>query len=725
MSSPLFQVSALSLAILSTFGAAANAQTPAGDNQVTVPAVTVKANADASAEGLTPAYAGGQVARGSRIGILGTQDNMSTPFGVTSYTQELIQNQQAASVGDVLLNDSSVRVARGFGNFQQLYLIRGLPVFSDDMSYNGLYGLLPRQYLSAELVERVEVLRGANTFLNGASPGGSGLGGAVNVVPKRAPNEALTRVTTGVQTGGQAYVAADVARRLADDRFGVRVNAAHRDGETAVEGESRKLDVASVGADYRDGNLRVSADVGYQDNRMKATQPSVTIAPGLSIPAAPDATRNLAQPWTYSNERDTFGTLRAEYDFNKQLTGWFAVGARDTSEANSLAAPTVYAANGDTSAYRFDNTRKDSVATGEIGLRGKFSTGKVGHTVVASASSLVKKEKNAYAFSNFAGFAGNLYQPVTVAPPPADYFVGGSMSDPLLTDKVKTSSVAVADTLAFLNENLLVTAGLRYQNMEHYAYDYNTGSAAGDMQRHAVTPVGGVVYKFSPAVSVYANYIEGLTRDLQYDRAPPVINGVPVANAGEMLEPFKARQAEMGVKYDGGRIGGSAGLFQSRVQVSGLNGNIYGVAGTQRNRGLELSAYGEALPGLKVLGGVSLLQTRLNDKEGIGSPDSQANIGLEWAVPQVRNLFLNTRALYTSEQYADAANTQRVPSWTRVDLGVRYLASIGDQIVTLRAQVNNVANRNYWASAGGYPGAGYLTIGEPRTFVVSASLDFY
>ena len=66
-------------------------------------------------------------------------------------------------MADVLQNDPSVRVARGFGNFQEVYIIRGFPVYSDDMGYNGLYGLLPRQYLAAELIERVEVFRGANS----------------------------------------------------------------------------------------------------------------------------------------------------------------------------------------------------------------------------------------------------------------------------------------------------------------------------------------------------------------------------------------------------------------------------------------------------------------------------------------------------------------------------------------------------------------------------------
>ena len=44
--------------------------------------------------------------------------------------------------------------------------------------------------------------------------------------------------------------------------------------------------------------------------------------------------------------------------------------------------------------------------------------------------------------------------------------------------------------------------------------------------------------------------------------------------------------------------------------------------------------------------------------------------------------------------------------------------------MTLRARVDNVADRKYWASVGGFPGAGYLVVGAPRTFTLSASVDF-
>ena len=120
MSSTPFLVRPVTIAAaLALHSWAAFAQTAPTDASGTLSTVTVEASADASAEGLAKPFAGGQVARGGRVGILGTQDIMSSAFSTTSYTSELIQNQQARSVADVLQNDPSVRVARGFGNFQE------------------------------------------------------------------------------------------------------------------------------------------------------------------------------------------------------------------------------------------------------------------------------------------------------------------------------------------------------------------------------------------------------------------------------------------------------------------------------------------------------------------------------------------------------------------------------------------------------------------------------
>lgn len=689
--------------------------------------VVVSASADASAEGLARDYAGHQLARGARAGILGNVDMMSTPFHATAYTAELIQDQQARSVSDVVQNDPSVRTARGFGNFQELYVVRGFPVFSDDMAYNGLYGLLPRQYVAAEFLERVEVFRGANAFLNGAAPGGSGIGGAINLLPKRAPNRALTQVSVGVESGGQAYVAADLARRFGPEgRAGLRVNAARRDGGTAIDREERELDVLSLGADYRGRGFRVSADIGYQNHAIDAPRPSVT--PAAAIPAPPDADSNFAQDWTFSTERQRFGTVRGEIDVGGSATAWIGGGARNGEEANVLANPKSDA-SGVTSAYRFDNVRKDSVRTGEAGLRGKFGTGAVAHSWVFSVADFELESRNAYAFSNFGGFAGDLYAPSDIVPPLANFFTGGSMASPHVTERTATRSAAIADTMSFMADTVLLTIGARRQNIEQKTYNYNTGAEASSYDESALTPVAGLVYKPSKQVSVYANYIEGLAKG---DVAPATAGGVPVSNAGEALSPYRSKQKEIGIKYDGGTLGASVGLFTTAKPFGMINEGRYEAAGEQRNRGLELSVFGEPARGLRVLGGATFLDAEQKrtataaqtGKQAIGVPRTQLNAGVEWDVAALPGLTLTGRTLYTSSQYADAANATRLPAWTRVDLGVRYLTTFGDRTLTLRARVDNVAGRDYWASSGGYPGANYLVLGAPRTLALTATVDF-
>ncbi|PZQ02791.1 MAG: TonB-dependent siderophore receptor [Variovorax paradoxus] len=720
----------------------AQAAPAAGEKSLST--VTVNASADASAEGLSPSYAGGQVARGGRAGILGTRDNMETPFSITSYTNELIQDRQARSVGEVLQNDPTVRTARGFGNFQEAYFVRGFILNSDDTAYNGLYSLMPRQYIATELFERVEVLRGASAFLTGAAPNGS-LGGAINLLPKRAPNEPLSRVTVGVGSGGQASVSTDIARRFGPDgATGIRLNAAYRGGDTAVDDEHSKLGLLALGMDWRSRDVRLSGDIGWQDNRLKRTRTNVAVGAALtSIPAAPDASANYAQPWSYSNEKDWFGTFRAEVDLNSNLTAWAAYGLRRSEEANSLANLTLAnAATGAGTTSRFDNAREDRVDTGELGLRGKFRTGSVGHEVVASISAFQLKKDNAYALGRGSTLATNLYNPVAYAQPALTY-LGNDLSDPAYNGATKLQSFAIGDTVSLMDERLLLTLGLRHQKMKVEDVSYRIvdngvvtqpGGVRKEYDKSRTSPVAGLVFKITPQFSAYANYIEGLVKG---DSAPATVPGnVPVTNSGEDLPPYVSKQKEIGLKFDGGRFGGGVALFsidkpRAVTTVTGSTA-VFSAAGKDRHQGVELTMYGEAMRGLRVLGGLTWLDAKqrstgsstTDGKRVIGVPKTQASIGAELDVPGVRGLAVDGRVVYTGSSYANAVNTLQAPSWTRLDVGARYLMEVQGKALTLRARVDNLFDKNYWASTGGYPGSGYLVVGAPRTFTLSASVDF-
>lgn len=708
----------------------APAQTDARPDQA-LPSVTVNASADASSEGLSPAYAGGQVARGGRVGFLGNKDFLETPFNSIAYTEQLIKDQQAKGVGDVLLNDPTIRVTRGYGNYQESYMIRGFITNSDDLAYNGLYGLLPRQYVAAEMLERVEVFRGASAFLNGATPGGNAIGGTINLLPKRASSEPTTQFTAGIESGGQTYVAADIGRRFGpDDRLGLRLNAVRRAGGTAVDNENRELNMATIGVDYRGNGFRLSADLGLQEYNLTATRPSVRIAtaPAGYVPSVPGASTNYGQKWFYSNERDLFGTVRGEWDLAQDVTSWFALGMRQGTENNSLATPNVNAANGNFTSNRFDNSREDYVWTGEVGIRGKFATGAVKHSVSASASSYWQDSRNAYAMSTNVATTGNLYSPGSSAQPALNFF-GGSLASPQTTIKTQLSSIALADTLSVLEDRLQLTLGGRYQRLKTINYDFNTHLQGDYYNNGTVTPVAGLVYKLTKDVSLYGNYIEGLQPGTK-------VSDTTATNFGAMLAPYKSKQKEVGVKYDAGKIGLTVAVFSIEkpnvITVGPAAAPTYTASGKQENQGVEIGAFGEPVRGLHLLAGLTLLDAKqkrtqngiYDGKDAIGTAKTMANVGADWDIPGVQGLSVSGRVIYTSKQYADSANTQGIPAWTRLDVGARYMTDIGGKAVTLRGGIQNLANRSYWESAGGSSALGYLVQNAPRTFITSASIDF-
>jgi iron complex outermembrane receptor protein len=119
----------------------APAGTVASDGEA-LPAIEVTGQGDRRPGELSAPYAGGQVATGSSLGLLGAKDALSTPFSTVSFTSKLIEDQQARTAADTLINDASVRLTTGGDGFGDSFQIRGFAVESQDVGLNGLYGLI-------------------------------------------------------------------------------------------------------------------------------------------------------------------------------------------------------------------------------------------------------------------------------------------------------------------------------------------------------------------------------------------------------------------------------------------------------------------------------------------------------------------------------------------------------------------------------------------------------
>src|SRR5690606_34098601 len=118
-------------------------------------------------------------------------------------------------------------------------------------AFNGMFGMAPYWRAPVETLERVEIIKGPSAALFGMSPGGS-VGGVVNLVPKRATDEPITRFTLEGLSDSTLGAHADIGRRFGpDNAFGIRVNAMMRDGDTPIKGQSGRDSLGSVALDYR------------------------------------------------------------------------------------------------------------------------------------------------------------------------------------------------------------------------------------------------------------------------------------------------------------------------------------------------------------------------------------------------------------------------------------------------------------------------------------------
>ena len=253
------------------------------------------------------------VTHAGNAGVLGNKPAEDLPFAIKSYNGALILNQQPQTLGQVLDNDPSVRTSYGFGNAAEQFVIRGFALFGDDVGFDGLYGITPRQLIAPELYESVQVLNGSSAFLNGAAPSGSGIGGSVNLIPKRAGNKPLTRLTANYTSSAHLGGSFDVARRFgANGEWGVRVNGAARRGDVGIDDEFRSAYLLGGAIDYNSGPLRLSLDLAYQKVRVNQIRPKLTLPAAItSIPAVPGASTNYGQPYYFTVLRDIYGQFRA------------------------------------------------------------------------------------------------------------------------------------------------------------------------------------------------------------------------------------------------------------------------------------------------------------------------------------------------------------------------------------------------------------------------------
>ncbi|MEH2921854.1 TonB-dependent receptor [Samsonia erythrinae] len=712
--STLAMAVAAALVVPSDVVMAAQADTRTHDDAT----IVVEARSSGNAQDMVP---GGMSARASSTGLLGKKDVMDTPFNVSNVTAEFIENKQAQTLGQVVAHDASVRVSSSQGGLLDSYYIRGFPLNEgnlSDIAMNGVYGVAPNYQLMTDYIERVEVLKGPSALLYGLSPNSS-VGGVINAVTKRPTTVGnLTRFTTRWQSDSQITQHADISRVYAlenNNLLGIRFNGNYGYGDTVWDGSDKRTQVGSLGLDFSSERFRATLDLITQHLKTRAPSRPYSFAADVTVPDAPDGNNNISQPWGYWHSKDQSVLLHTEYDLADNVT-WFTDLGGSSAHVSRLSeqVPQVINNNGDIRSnvgnYRFTTSRYN-LATG---IRADVETGSVTHKLSAQTS--YYRDRQASGVVSGTAIDSNIYRPVfspeqDIAAPKSAY----------KRSSTALSGIALADTLGFWDDTLQVTGGLRYQQISSDNFAAPDGGTRSSYDKSAITPMLGVIVKPWRNVSLYANYIEGLSKG---DVAPTTAN-----NAGQVLTPYKSKQYEAGVKVEALGTISTLSVFQITKPSGALVDNTFVEANEQRNRGIELDVVGSPREDLRLTGGVMLLDAELTKsvtpgaqgKRAPGTARFQANAGVEYDVPFLRDLTLNASVTHNGKQHVNTTNTQSIPSWTTVDFGARYKTRIYNAPTTFRADVLNAFDRDYWS---GVTSFSTVSQGTPRTLMLSVAVDF-
>lgn len=537
-----------------------------------------------------------------------TQPLREIPQTMTIISSDVIEQQGATSLSDVLRNAPGLTVVAGEGGTPagDNLVLRGFSA-RNDIFVDGVRDLGPQSRDPFNL-DQVEVVKGPQS----AYTGRGSTGGSINMISK-SPN--IGRFFGGSISLGSASMqraTADINMPIGD-RTAFRLNGMVHDagvpGRDVVENE--RWGVAPGLAFGLGTPTRVT--LGYY----KLKQNNISDYGIPWVPATNNVFEDLRdQPAPVPREtfygfrdrdREQMGadmaTVRVEHDFTDSfvLRNQFRYGH---STRDSMATPPRFASPDSTEINREMRSwiTEDGVYDNQTDLTLNFGSEGVRHNVVTGTA--FSKENNKRQLRSAPNSLTTLFNPN-----PDDIYQGVITLDPNISDiDANTQAVYAFDTVRFA-KRWTATGGVR---AERYDVDgVNTSLEPIGIDQSMLNLRAGLTYNPADNGSIYASYGSSTN---------PSLEGLSYVGRSDdpTLKPERTYTVEFGTKWD---------LFNDRVmlssaifQVSKDNARTPGILptdppqvldGRQRVRGVEMGATGYITPKWMVFGGYSFLDSEI------------------------------------------------------------------------------------------------------------------
>ena len=664
------------------------------------------------------------------LSLLGRQTAFASPIAVVNYDEKAFEDKAPRNVVDAIAKtDASVVNFGGETNTLSGVYVRNLQLDMRQVSVNGLAGLYSTYNSPTAGVAAAQLIKGASTATTGMDPEGSA-GASMNIETKRASDEDINKIGFGWYSNNRLQETFDFGRRFgANKEWGVRVSGKYRDGDTARNDYDELAKELAIGADYNGDKLRVGVD--YMINKRDTNGGRARLQDmqnlAFTVPSAPNGKTNLNPHWIGQTTQDEtiMGTFEYDLPFNMMVSG--GLGHMESRYDGAFGQITNIQQNG-----KFNVTGirgmdfRSRTTSGNLKLQGEVETSSVLQNWNIAYDSVVRqRDHDNSSATNGRVTGGSIYSPTFGRLTPTTFDLSPVKQN---TDsKLTARSLALADTLGFIDNTVRLTLGGRFQWIKQL--DKTT---AKEVKADRFSPMVTLAYVANPNMVFYSNYLE--------DLEPGNVD----QDTGEMNNPRVSKQIEVGVRKNWNDAFTTT-LSAYEIHRPGIIRGRMGTAlaslagkeqGKERNRGIEFNAYASLFDNtLRPSIGLTYNQAKVFDFPTyadtivsgvqVTSPRWIAKSAVEWNTPFVPNLTLNAALQYYGASYQDSAANYKLPSYTTVDLGAKYVVKVSEkQTLTLRGGVENLFNKHYWQVQRGMYDRSFAVLGMPRTYWANMEYSF-
>lgn len=679
------------------------------------------------------------------VGTLDGLPLVKAPLSATVMTRELLTDQQARVLSDVVKNDASVGEDYAPVGYYGDFEIRGFPIdLATGLQINGMT-IAGEQDVPLENKQRVEILEG----IAGVESGVASAGGLIDFVTKRP--ELIKAMDLATDQRGSAFGDVDLGRFFgAQHQIGVRINLAGERIQSYVNGADGWRAMGAGAADWKLGpTAMLKMDYEYQ-HKVERSVSGYQLLGGTVVPDLSEvypSTMLGQQSWEKPN---TFDTMNGSTRLDKDLrAGWhaFVEGSysRSLIDDNVVyaygcyyepactlpggTAPWFFAPDGTFDIYDYRDPGELRVdALGRALLMGTIKTGSVSNQIAVGGEVLHRNVdlpgaapagapatvQNGAVYT-YVG-SENIYQPNVPFPIEAPVQSAGPVQ---LSDYNHQTAAILQDRLN-LPAHVQLTAGARYTSFR----DFNVTGAQG-----VWLPQYAATWSPKSALMLYGNYSVMMSLGPQ----------APFWAGGFYLPPYYTRQLEGGAKFQPAqRILLTASAFHMRAPffypkpTDDMGDQTFVSQGRETHNGFEFNAEGSAASWMHLTASLAALHAvssetgtpAFDNRQVINVPRVRTALFADVVVPHGRGLHIQPGWSYTASKEATRDDTVSVPGYNLLNMGASYTPGGENGRMTLHLYADNITDKRYWKDTGASYGDTFLHLGAPTTVRLAAHYTF-